>query len=488
MSKYGSLLIGVLALSSAAAFAMGRGQDATQVPVVNPETRQSTDVWRLAGYFPSLGVSGVQIAPGWIMVAKHAMPPSGAYFGNGFGVARVEACYTYPGSAGVDIGVCKLQKNVSVPSGFVFPALVEFPDALANGRRSETLSRDMGQFLSVGYGQPNLGLPMFAWSDFMSMPLENASPDVMGMGGLAPYVDFGDSGSPTFWFSSKTGSVGLIGVRGTAGPVGPHGTFMGGALTGNIAPFSMPILNWVVSTVTGASQDNVQVSSALNFHGVITPTPSWVGKGVVGFHSSTPTSVNLKWSAPQYHASDVQKYLVYVLQGSQTVRSGFVGVATNQFSVVGLSMGVDYLACVTPIGMGGAAPFGAAQKYGANNSDVAWDLSYSCSKFNLNPVPSEVSGLSVAMVSRDFGAAGVWPSEKVTWSRPASPALPSKIYYRVGVSVNGSSPTYTTINEGTVKLGPARTVKGDRICVTVTPYSEPATAGVATEPKCVTVE
>lgn len=488
MAKYSSWLIGVLALSSVAVHAMGGGQDASTVPVVNPETGQSTDIWRLAGYFPAFGVSGVQIAPGWIMVAKHATPPNGAYFGNGFGVARIEGCYTYPNSDGVDLRVCKLQKNVNVPSGFVFPALVEHPDSLANGRRFETLVRDMGQFLSVGYGQPNLGVPMFAWSDFMSMPLENASPDIMGMGGAAPYVDFGDSGSPTFWFSSKTGGVGLIGLRSTAGPVGPHGTFMGGALTGNIAPFSMPILNWVASTVTGASQDTVQVLSALNFHGAIKPTPSWVGKGGVGFHSSTPTSVNLKWSAPQYHASDVQKYLVFVLQGNQTVRSGFVGAAVNQFSVVGLSMGVDYLACVTPIGVGGFAPFGAAQKYGANNSDVAWDLSYSCSKFSLNPAPSSVPNLAVEMVRRDFGAAGVWPSEKVTWSRPASPAMPSKVYYRVGVSVNGALPTYTTVNEGTVKMGPARTVKGDRICVTVTPYSEPATAGVATEAKCVTVE
>ena len=84
--------------------------------------------------------------------------------------------------------------------------------------------------------------------------------------------------------------------------------------------------------------------SALEFHGAINPTPSWVGINGRTFISSTPTSVELGWSAPLQHASDVQKYLVQVTQGNQSVRSAFVSASTYRYSFVGLTPNVDYLA------------------------------------------------------------------------------------------------------------------------------------------------
>ncbi len=469
------------------AVAMGRGQDANEVPVINPETHQATEIWRLSGYFPTLGVSAVQISPGWIMSSKHAAPPAGTMFGNGFGVARVEVCHTYP-AANVDLALCKLQKKVNTPVGFKFPLLVESPIALANSRSVETLARDMGQFLAVGYGAPNLGLPMFAWTDLISMPLVDGSPDVIGLRAPAPYADGGDSGSPLFWFSSKTEKVGLMGLHVMPGSVGPFtSTNSSAVMQQNTLHFSMPLLDWIASKVAENGMDSVQVSSALNFHGNVVATPSWIGRGSLKFVSSTASAVDLKWSAPKSNAADVKKYLVYIIQDGQTTRSGFVNSNVTSYSAVGLTTGVDSLACVSPSGTGGFAPFGTAQQIGSGRADISWELDYSCAKFRLEAAPSVIQGLDIKIVDRDFGASGVWPSEVITWTRPASPAQPVKIYYQLKSTVDGETPTYKSIKDGEVSKGPIRTVKGQKICVSVTSYTGPATVGQTSEQKCAVV-
>lgn len=468
------------------AVAMGRGQDANEVPVINPETHQATEIWRLSGYFPTLGVSAVQVSPGWIMSSKHAAPPAGTMFGNGFGVARVEVCHTYP-AANVDLALCKLQKKINTPVGFKFPLLVESPIALANSRSVETLARDMGQFLAVGYGAPNLGLPIFAWTDLISMPLVDASPDVMGLRAPSPYADDGDSGSPLFWFSSKTEKVGLMGVRVTIGSVGPFMRLREGEFGSNSADFSMPFLNWVASKVAEGGNDAVQVSSALNFHGQVMATPSWIGRGALQFGSNTATSIDLKWSAPKSNAADVKKYLVYIIQDGQTTRSAFVNSNVTSYSAVGLKTSVDSLACVSPNGAGGFAPFGAAQWIGFGRADVSWELDYSCAKFRLEPHASVIQGLDIKFENRNFGASGIWPSEVITWTRPVTPAQPIKIYYQVKRTVDGGAPDYIFIRDGETAKGPIR-FKGDKICVSVTSYTGLSTVGQTSEEKCAVVK
>ena len=469
------------------AFAMGRGQNANEVPVINPDTHQATEIWRLSGYFPTLGVSAVQISPAWIISSKHAAPPTGTMFGNGFGVARVEFCHVYNQESHPDIALCKLQKKISTPSNFKFPMLVQAPDELANSRSLETLARDMGQFLAVGYGGPQPGSPMFAWTDLISMPLVDASPDLLGLRTAAPYVGVGDSGSPLFWFSPKTEKIGLIGVRMNPGSVGPFGLTAIGGFSYNFTKFSPSILSWISSKIGEYGDDGIEVSSALDFHGQVRATPSWIGRGALDLVASTATSLDVKWSAPKSNAADVKKYFVYIIQGDKTTRSGFVNSNVLTYSAVGLRTGVESLACVTPSGTGGFAPFGAAQKVGTDLFDVSWELAYSCTGFRLDPAPSAVQGLDIKIVNRDFGASGVWPSEVITWTRPASPAQPVKIYYQLKSTVDGETPTYKSIKDGEVSKGPIRTVKGQKICVSVTSYTGPATVGQTSEQKCAVV-
>ena len=155
-------------------------------------------------------------------------------------------------------------------------------------------------------------------------------------------------------------------------------------------------------------------------------------------------------------------------------------------------MGQLHTACVLPVGAGGPAPFGAAKLVGLSLSNTVRDYGVSCVRFQLDPVPGPISNLAIQIVSRNFGAIGTWPSEKITWTRPSSPSLPTLIGYDVTVTTDGQPNLSYRIQPGTQvqleSLGPVRAVPGQRVCATIKPVNQLGLAGPSAGPVCAVVQ
>lgn len=487
-----------LLVASSAAWSLGRGADPTVSPVVDPRTNQTTDIWRLAGFIVGGNVSAVQIAPSWILAAKHAAPAVGAYFGNGFGAKPVAECFypgagNYEGNTPPDLALCRLAAPLATPVNLTFPHLVESPSVLSGTRPAETVTRHLGSFLSVGYGAPHLGEPRYVWTDLIGMPIDpNATAGRDGLTPLTAYRDAGDSGSPAFWFSPNNQRVALVSVAQIGGSAGLFGWNNVGQLTRVAATFSMPYLQWLQQQVQSRSQEIVQISTAQDFHGTVTPSPSLIKRGSLKVTGGTTTSVSLSWQPPEVNPGDVNNYMVSIERGSTVVGGKFVASNQTSTTLTGLVMGQLHTACVLPVGAGGPAPFGAAKLAEPALSNTVRDHTVSCVRFQLDPMPGPISNLSMQIVSRNFGAIGTWPSEKITWTRPSRPSPSTLIGYDVKVTADGQpSMSYRIAPSTQVQLeasGPARTVRGQRLCATITPVNQLGLAGPTAGPVCAVVQ
>jgi len=492
---------------------MGRGSDPTQTPVADPQTQRATNVWKLAGFFPSPNnVSGVQIAPSWVLGAKHSTPGSGSYFANAYGTAPIAECHYIqaerPGNPNnqsateclpdrPDLALCRLSRPITAAPVDQFPVLVEDPIVLAGTKSLQSLARDLGSFLSVGYGTPDLGLPRYAWGDLLGMPVDpQASPGTLGLTRLTAYRNGGDSGSPTFWFSSKNSAPALVSVASCGGGIGMYHLEPNHQLSPRVSAFSMGYLQWLQTKVRDMSGEHVTIRSALEHHGSPRRTPSWITPGSLKITGSTATSVQLAWQAPQEHKEDVQRYLVGLERGADVVQGQFLSSDKLSTNLIGLSSNVAYTACITPVGSGGPAPYGAVKHGGVdaqgNFSNTFVDHSPSCINVKLDPAPTAVIKPTITIIRKNFGAVGTWPTEQITWQRPSTPSLPTLLRYRVEVTSSlygtGSIETQASSNTTLQVTGPVRTVRGERLCTRITPISSPFTAGPTSPAVCTTVQ
>lgn len=499
------LFVGLSALMPVTVLALGRGLDPAVKPVVDPRSGLATEVWKLAGKVSGAS-SAVQIAPGWILSAKHATPPVGSQFKNTFGVSTVSACSPLAAS---DLVLCRMASNIPVPAGFRFPELVEDPSSLVGGQTNmlPSLAAKLGVFLTVGHGAPTSGLTRYAWSDLLSFSIdEDNRPGVLGIAGPSPYADSGDSGSPVFWFPDGSTRVGLIGVMGGNGPVGPfrlHGQGYGFSnsvnpkISAEPAPsFSSPVnrlnqalLDEIALKVNADGQSSLLTSRSSSFVGTVQPTPMWLGRGVLKVSASTPTAVQLDWSGASVGAS-AQSFTAFVQQpDGQAVSLRSVRGDAQSVSLSGMSIGVPYVACVLPVGAQGMAPVGSASFPETNSvpSDAHWDFSASCLPLKFAAAPTAVLGFTVKLADRKYSV-GTYKTETLSWGRPVSPALPDEIRYRVIVTINGVFAYQEELIEKTFWQGGPRLTPGEKICATVTPISAPQTMGPRSPEQCVVVQ
>lgn len=498
------LLVGLSALMPVTVLALGRGLDPALKPVVNPRSGLATEVWKLAGKV-SGAASAVQIAPGWILSAKHATPPVGSQFKNTFGVSTVSACSPLAAS---DLVLCRMASNIPVPAGFRFPELVEDPSSLVGGQINmlPSLAAKLGGFLTVGHGDPAYGSTRYAWSDLLSFSIDEGNrPSVLGIAGPSPYADEGDSGSPVFWFPDGSTRVGLIGVMGSGSPVGPfrlsgHGYGFSNSVNPQISAQPVPsvetpvrllsqaLLNSIATQVNADGQSALLTSPASSFVGAVQPSPMWLGRGVLKVSASTPTAVQLNWSGASVGAS-VQSFTAFVQQpDGQAVSLRSVRGDSRSVALSGMSIGIPYVACVLPIGAQGIAPMGSAS-YSVNvgNSDAHWDFSASCLPLKFAAAPTAVLGFTVKLADRKYPV-GTYKTETLSWGRPVSPALPDEIRYRLIVTINGVVDSQVELIEKTFWQGPIRLTPGEKICATITPISSPQTMGPRSPEQCVVVQ
>lgn len=478
------LLLGGLALCAHMhSWALGRGLDPNQVPVIDPISERVTEVWRLAG-FTSVGVSSVQIAPDWILTSQHATPSADSNFTNGFGEAKVAGCFRYISQISADLSLCKLRAKIAVPSNFVFPELVESPATLAGDRPLATISNKVGYFLTVGHGLPHLGLPRYVWSDLLSFPIDSGNmPGPMGLNSPAPYFAGGDSGSPVFWFSGQQNKIGLVGLAVSANVAGPYGLQHGNVNSGTQF-FSADILGWIAETLNFEVGNTVSTSSAAAFVGAFQPTPSWLGARVLNVAGSTSTSIKLDWSKAVI-SQDTRNFTAFVQQqGGAIVRVASAAGSVRAVAIGGLTTNVPYVACVLPNGAGGTAPVGSATllKSGEPTS-ASWDFSASCVPFVLNRAPPAVSDLNMKVSKRRYSRSDFHPTETITWSRPSYPEGSVQINYKVEVTYDGST-MYSVEQEGLIAQGSPLYTSGIKICAKVTPFTLPKTFGPVSE-KCI---
>lgn len=492
--------------------ALGRGADPIAIPVVDLRTGQPTEAWKLAGHFPALGVSGVQVAPSWLLASRHAAPRAGSTFTNAFGSSQVAECHVTDEAAYLDrtepqvthcsnatptpdLALCRLTRKITPPAAFKFPTLVEDPVKLAGSRARQTVAGNVGGFLSIGHGLPHTGSARYAWSDLFGLPLDG-SPEQDGLSPRIAYRDGGDSGSPVFWFSPGNTGVALTAIATCGGGVGMLQWDAFRRTNATVTAFTMPFLRWVQQKAQDMTGERITIATAAAFHGPVKRTPSWVSPGSMQVTGSTPTSVELRWEAPLEHPADVQRYLISVEQQDGPARRVYVNANQTTVKINDLRPRAVYTVCVRPVGAEGMAPLGASRysRVGTPSrlSDTFADYGSACKQFPMDPTPTPVVEPELQIAPRDFGAIGFWPAEKVTWTRPRTPAAPAPVAYRIQISVDGSpAQTIELAHTGQQRLqasGSARTIKGQRICATITPIAQPATPGPTSGPVCGVVE
>src|SRR5690606_36777479 len=208
-------------------------------------------------------------------------------------------------------------------------------------------------------GGPETGFPRYVWTDLLSTPLSGRAHQLKyGASIPAAYHSGGDSGSVKFWFSPQNPKVAVVGVQVQAAPVGliyttrasgPPAVWSSGAYR-----FSMEDLRWLQQMIS-ESGDEVQISTARDFHGTVTPAPSWLDTGALKASATSATSVKLSWSVNPGQEPEVQRFLVSVMDGDEVVRVAAARYSARSIEFKGLQPGSDYTACVEPAGLGGQA-------------------------------------------------------------------------------------------------------------------------------------
>lgn len=481
-SSHCVVILAVLSVTSGEALALGRGQDPTASPVVIPDTQTQTSVWKLAGTV--LGASGVQIAPQWILSAKHVIPSqpsSGSVFRNALGSAVLGQCYwpsssLYTSGVTPDIVLCKLNTAIPAPAGSTYPQLVQNPATLANGAPLNIISPNVGAFLAIGFGNPTPGQARYAWVDMLGMPYTNYTPGSLGWNAPLPYRDSGDSGSPTFWFGS-TSAPALVGLTTGGGPIRLDTTF------------DQNTLNWIRSTVASNSADVVSTALTSEYFGSATQSPPWLDKAVITMPQSTATSVTLNWKTPSAYSSLVKRYLVTLEKDAQMSRSLFVNTSVSGMqstTLTGLETNTNYLMCVIPSGLGISA-LGEAALKSADNSGVVADFSRNCTPLVLSPAADAVQNLSIRTYFKTFSGVGTYPTYSVNWTAPSTPANIKIVGYRTTEKVNSDAEQTTDIMGTSTALAGGPRTSGERICVTITPITSPMTIGTKSSPICATM-
>ncbi|SDI82929.1 hypothetical protein SAMN05444157_0360 [Frankineae bacterium MT45] len=391
----------------------------TPVPPYPGSTR-AVDAWKLAGIptdGKTLGASGSQVAPQWIVTAHHNALPVGDTFTNALGTATIDATYAAPGSSntaggydcstaagGPDISISHLATPIAGPAGG-FPTLLTDPlPSLDVGLPGYALSAGEGGF--TGYIKA-------AWSDTSGASVTDPSQAITAIGG--------DSGGASYWYPNWNSAPILANVLVYAGVAFGQSTAQFAGHCGSVAD----VKAWVDSvfakyptqqrpaTTTLAAADPIAnrapvrpgaltplASTASSFSFTLTPSPSYSG-----------------WSAPAptgYRVALVPPAGSGLSPQGTNVTAAALG-AGGTVTVTGLTPGVAYTpeawalapggavsstlrgSAVTPQPAPGALSSVRAEAYGTYNSsakttEFCVHFSYAAPATGALPTTVQISG------------------------------------------------------------------------------------------------
>lgn len=476
------------------AWAWINGFNPNITPVLHPDTKVETQVWKLAGT-----PWGSQIAPTWVLSVAHASAAPGDTFTNSFGSATVTACMTPPYMTAInntyspDLKLCHLDKPIVPPAGFAFPPLVEDPRKLVSDiSLLDRASPQMGYLLVTGFGMPNAGQQAAAWLDFSHLP-GGYTPWTAPPATPIPYDGSGDSGSPIYWFAQGKSAPALVGVSRV------------GAKISSQQYFGAQELNWIATTVSANSGDQVTTVALASYVAPLAPlappqltrnmadgAPYGMVQGVKVL-SSTSNGAVVTWNRPTI--TDGTKITFYtVATGGHGQEVSVLGVkdtaTTYQTAVTGLNPNTDYTTCVIPVNASGSAAFD--ETFMGTVVDPATATlpvvatGRDCVGVYTGPAPDRVVDVSVVPITTSKGV----KTFRATWSAPTTPAGVRVTNYRLNITENDVSyyrgfPGNQTVYTGGV-LDPNTSTS--RICVQVTPYGATWIQGEVGVPSCVFIQ
>lgn len=471
-----------LFVCSPLAWALGNSQDPNQVPVTNPGTPgQLVSLWKLVGKVS--GVSGVQIAPDWLLASRHASPKAGDTFSNGYGSAQIDTLPGSPAAMGsgasgcvtlgntVDLSLCRLKSRIALPNGDRFPRLLKLDvpiKAISGTQRSK------GYFLTVGGGAPS-GKVTYSWTDANGIPY-GYSP-ITQPEAKAPFHASGDSGGAKFWFVPEQPDGVLAGIVVFAGPV-----------SFGFQAFDESVASWVTSVIADPQQAPQWVKASefasRTLDELLPPRLDNFPTANALTATSTATSLSLKWGPPSTPGS-FDNYLVMMgTPGANgTIKSAFVPKTATSYTFTGLSTGAHYAACVLPVSAIGAASSGDY----AQGSDGGIAHYNSCLYAYTGLAPNAVTNVQVSAIPVVIAGHEV---KNITWSWTAPVPKPGAVVVGYDVvitsTVNGntSSPALVRIGADQTSYTYVGAERGRKVCTFIIPVGGSNTAGPGATGPC----
>lgn len=330
---------------SSHAIVNGFDPDTTQAVV--PYTDTVTPNWKFVGTY--LGVSGVQVAPQWILTSRHAAPPVGTSFTNKFGTATVGSACVFPTPTYIttgqnDLALCRLSTPITLPTGTSLPAVVGFNHTAPFNSQS---IHHWGNLLASGY---STGARRSAWSTFSGLPphfsaydiaLNPTGPNLTLSSLNLPQTDNGDSGGGVYFYSTTANPTTgfLVGVLVSKQLVGSSPAFL-----------SPEFAQWIVQTISGQGDvapvlaDIGQLVSNTTAFQARNMASDSVTVGVTG-----PTTASITFTEPPASAAfptPITSYLILNHGVGLSNPSVNLAYGPGTYPLTGLTDGRQYQACV----------------------------------------------------------------------------------------------------------------------------------------------
>ncbi|RZL09103.1 MAG: hypothetical protein EOP40_11000, partial [Rubrivivax sp.] len=335
----------------------------SQAGATYPNTATSVTAWKLVG---SLGASAVQIAPRWVLTAKHVGAAAGHTFTNAYGSATVSAVIP---SSNADLALVYLSSEIIVPAAEL-PLLLS--DLLNAGNNNLP-----GQMLAAGRG--GFGAVKAHWLSAN----EDTSTATLASGVSAVG---GDSGSGVFWYPTASSRPVLRSITTNGGnPVGPFQYLAGKGLP--TSPSDQRA--WIDSTIAsyGANAGAApQWTTSLEKAPLAarTPNPPQSPKVI----NTSPAGAFVKWDAPLASPAGVPEATSYVVKLSPGGAEYNVAINQTVLTIQGLVPNTTYSATIAAVNSNG--PSGRRNMRAQPDRSASQDYTV----FHTSAAPNAFSALS----------------------------------------------------------------------------------------------
>ncbi len=364
--------LSAVALPATAAAYSGAGSfDPRVSPPTYPGTSSAVDAFKLVGSgtvatAPGYTASQVQVAPRWVIGARHSAMVEGQQFvaldGRVATVKKVTTLRQGPANGGFlsilsgigDLSIAQLDRSLDPPAGG-FPLLMreEVLPALTSALPGYVLWSGLGGTVAGGGYAPRQ--VRSGWTRPSGAPLTANA--------VIEAVD-GDSGSAGAWYPQAGARPVLAShtALGGANPILGRNSAYGNALAPSSSSSFPTAADWIDSTIQ-AAQDSAPAAdrpalagpswTTLSALGIDFATLPAVAPSTVYAKGATPTSLTIGWDHPTETRIPRDGYRVTLQPGNKVLT---LGRDSREASFSGLATGTEYTASVTASNANGSAP------------------------------------------------------------------------------------------------------------------------------------